>query len=416
MQAEIIAIGDELVSGKILDTNSQWLSQELSSFGITVNYHTTVGDELESMVEVFRIAASRADLIVMTGGLGPTADDLTRKGIADMVGVPLEKHDELLTAIQAIFKRRGSPMAKGNESQAFLPKGAEPIHNPNGTAPGIDFTILRKNVTMMPKAEERLESFRILAFPGVPAEMREMWFDSGKTRIEDFLNQYREEKRVIRFRSINTFGRGESQVEAMLPDIVNRSHFPRVGITATGGTISLRIAAEGITEEECFRTMEPTAKLIYEILGDIIFSEGDDRLEDVICRYVKERQKTMAVIEAGTHGTLAAALAHSPESKNWFKGGLVLPICEPITVDVMIDKAHQIFDTDYLLMVGPYPEGKPDRNRREEVFVAVARLRRPGEQWLLDVHENYPFTGHPDLIDEVFCKRTMNLFRRSYLK
>jgi nicotinamide-nucleotide amidase len=408
MRAEIISNGDELISGKILDTNSQWLSIQLADIGITTLYHTTVGDDLEAMINVLRTAVERADLILWTGGLGPTADDLARQAIAECAGVPLEKNEDSMRLIQEMFRRRGQTMPQTNEIQAFQPHGAVPIRNPHGTAPGIDLTVQRKNT--LPNG--RLDFFRIIAYPGVPAEMKEMWNDSGQKSIQEMLDRLTGQKRVLRFRTIHSFGLGESQIEAMLPDIVNRKHDPKVGITANRATITLRIVSESVTEEECFKKIEPTAALIYETLGDLIFGEGDDRLQEVVCRKLNRSGKTLAVIEAGTRGLLAEAIADSKELPDCFAGGIVLPPKQPIDPNEMIRRGRRLFNVDYLLLVGAYPAGQPDRNRTEETFVAVVDARKTDLQESVLVLQKYPYVGHPDIIDDLYVKRAINLLRK----
>ncbi|MDR2754520.1 MAG: damage-inducible protein CinA [Planctomycetaceae bacterium] len=410
MQAEIISNGDELTSGKILDTNSQWLSIKLAEIGITTLYHTTVGDDLSAMIGVLRAAAERADLILWTGGLGPTADDLARQAIAESVGVPLEKNEESMRFIQEIFQRRGQKMPQANEIQAFQPHGAMPIRNPHGTAPGIDFTVQRKNTSQ----NGRLDFFRIIAYPGVPAEMKEMWFDSGQMSIQEMLDRLTGQKRVLRFRTIHSFGLGESQIETMLPDIINRNHDPKVGITANQATITLRIVAEAVTEEECLKKIEPTATLIYKTLGDLIFGEGDDRLQEVVCRKLNTYGKTLAVIEAGTRGLLAEAIAGSKESPDCFAGGIVLPPKQPIEPDEMIRRGRRLFNVDYLLLIGAYPSGQPDRNRMEETFVAVVDAQKTDLQESVLALQKYPYVGHPNIIDDLYVKRAMNLLRKNH--
>jgi nicotinamide-nucleotide amidase len=185
MHAEIIAIGDEITGGQLLDTNSQWLSRRLEELGIRVLFHSTVGDELDPCAEVFRRAIERADLVVATGGLGPTADDLTRQSLAQAVGQPLVLFPEALEHIHKLFARRRRPMPKQNELQAMFPEGGRMVHNPHGTAPGIDMEIARKEKTPC----------RFFALPGVPAEMVEMWnecrpaeksFAGGKSTASDW--------------------------------------------------------------------------------------------------------------------------------------------------------------------------------------------------------------------------------------
>ena len=410
MYAEIFANGDEITNGKILDTNSQWLSRELEKLGISVQYHTAVTDDLPAMVDVLRIAMNRVDLILWTGGLGPTADDLTRQAFADAAGVPLVRDDESIRMIQALLQRRGGSLSPAHERQAFQPQGAVAIRNPNGTAPGIDFTVKRTT-----PLEGRHDSVRLMAFPGVPAEMMEMWSDSGRKAIETMLQSSRGGRQFIKYRSINSFGLGESQVESMFAGIVDRDRIPRVGITATQATITLHIAAEGETEAECDRLIEPVAKLIYDTLGTRIFSEGDDTLADVVCRIVNAQGKKIAVVEAGTRGLLAEAFGSSAESATSFLGGVVVPPRRPIAPDRMIDIGRNMFDTaDYLLLIGAYPEGMPDRSRSDETFVAVVNAKETNLQTAMLQMRNFPFVGHPGIIDDLYLKRVLDLFRQHF--
>jgi len=407
MHAEIISNGDEIINGKVLDTNSQWLSRELENLGISVQYHSAVADDLAAMVDVLRIAMNRVDLVIWTGGLGPTADDLTRQAFADAAGVPLVEDAASLRHIQEVYQRRGSTVPPNARSQIFQPQGAAAIWNSYGTAPGIDLTVQRK----LPIPEGRLDFVRLMAYPGVPAEMKDMWNESGRQSIQTMLDSLRNEKRVIKYRAIHSFGIGESQVENMFSGLVDRDHVPKVGITATQATITLRIVAEAETEAECDRLIEPTAKLIYETLGNRIFGEGDDTLPDVVCRIAKKQGKKLAVVEAGTRGLLAEALGSSKESATCFLGGVVVPPRHPIAPDRMIEIGRKMFDADYLLLIGAYPEGAPDRTRSDETFAAVINAKDSHLQTSILQIRNYPFVGHPGIIDDLYIKRALDLFR-----
>src|SRR3954465_13227996 len=252
MRAEIIAIGDELTSGQRLDTNSRWLSERLGEIGIHVAFHTTVGDDLESNVAVFRTAIDRADVVISTGGLGPTADDLTRAAIAAAAGVELVQDDAALAHIRNLFARRKREMPERNKLQAQFPRGSRVGPNPEGTAPGIDLTV--------PRSCGR--PCRVIALPGVPAEMFAMWNGT----VAPALTTGQSEKRVICHRRIKCFGVGESDLEAMLPDMIRRKREPLVGITVSGATITLRITASGPNETACRRLIEPTVSQIRDTL------------------------------------------------------------------------------------------------------------------------------------------------------
>ncbi|MDR3182832.1 MAG: CinA family nicotinamide mononucleotide deamidase-related protein [Planctomycetaceae bacterium] len=403
MQAEIISNGDELVSGKILDTNSQWLSLELDDLGVEPLYHTTVGDDLPAMTAVLKIAMQRCDVIIWTGGLGPTADDLTRQAAADAAGVPLEKDAGSLRLIQEMFKRRGRDMPKSNEIQAFQPKGAKPIFNPHGTAPGIDLSLTDKRCK------------RFLAYPGVPAEMKEMWQLSGRQTVWECVQQHGNGKQFIRFRSIHSFGLGESQVEEMLPGIIDRSRIPKVGITASQGTITLRIASAADTEAECFAKMQPMADWIYKTLGNYIFGENEDTLPSVVMQKLQRTKKTIAVAEAGTRGLLAERLASVNEAgqKELLLGGVTFPPHQAVALEEMVKIARRIFDPDYFLVIGNYPPPK----QPGETFAAVIDNRSAGGQTdsfaksVLSI-QKYPFGGHPNVIDDLYIKRVLDNFRK----
>ena len=215
MHAEIIAIGDEIVSGEHLDTNSPWLSRRLEELGVRVLYHSTVGDELEACGEVFRNAMGRADIIISTGGLGPTADDLTRDALARAADLELVLYPQALEHIRSLFARRKREMPPQNEIQAKFPAGSRMIANPHGTAPGIDLDVPRPGKS----------ACRFFALPGVPAEMIEMW----NATLASEIGLLAAGQNVIRRRKINCFGAGESQIEAMLPDLIRRGARPRSG-------------------------------------------------------------------------------------------------------------------------------------------------------------------------------------------
>src|SRR5262245_4722016 len=207
MKSEIISIGSELTSGQNLDTNSQWLTLRLAEIGIPVGWHTTVADDLEDNVAAFRIASQRAGLVLATGGLGPTLDDLTREALARAAGVALVPHAESLAQIRAMFARRGRTMPERNQVQALFPAGAEPLPNANGTAPGVWMA---------------LGGCPVAAMPGVPSEMYAM-FDS---EVRPRLLRLGLSAGVLLQRKLNCFGAGESAVEEKLLDLTRRGHVP----------------------------------------------------------------------------------------------------------------------------------------------------------------------------------------------
>lgn len=311
MNAEIIAIGDELVTGQRLDTNSQWLSAELAILGIPVTFHTTAADTLAAGIDAFRNAVHRADIVISTGGLGPTADDLTRDVLATVASAPLELSEATLETIEARFARRGVPCPESNRRQALFPRGSHEIANPNGTAPGIDLTIPVGGRTS-----------RVIALPGVPAELKPMW----TATVMPALIAMMPEQATILQRRIKCFGAGESAIEAMLPDLVRRGRDPLVGITAHEATITLRIAARGRDETECRGKITDTEQVIRACLGDLVFGVEDDEVEDAAFAALASAGLSLASSEVGTTGLVASLCATGEvRSPGVYRGGSVHP-------------------------------------------------------------------------------------------
>jgi nicotinamide-nucleotide amidase len=409
MRAEIISIGDELTSGQRVDTNSAWLSQRLGELGVPVAFHTTVADSLADNVQVFRQACERADLVIATGGLGPTADDLTRQAVAEMAGVDLVEDAGALEHIRALFARRKREMPPNNLVQALFPRGSRVVPNPHGSAPGIDFDLPRSGQ----------EPARLFCLPGVPAEMQEMWQGTVLPAVVAMLGK----PRVIHHYRVKCFGVGESDLEAMLPDLIRRGRVPCVGITVSKATITLRITAEGESIPLAREAMQPTIDVIHQCLGKLVFGYEDDEMQHAVLRVLRERQQTLAVVEFGTAGLVQHWLGECPETGETFRGGLVLRDASGVEIlsglaaemanmmglgsaaamSIVAQAARERFAADFALAIGPLPAVG------QNLQIAIAGP--PGV-----VAREIPFTGHPDILKPRAAKQALNLVRLAVLE
>jgi len=462
--AEVISIGDELTSGQRLDTNSQWLSLRLGELGIRVLYHTTVADDLEANCRVFQQAIDRADVVVATGGLGPTADDLTREALAAVAGVDLVQDDESLKHIRALFARRGREMPERNVVQALFPQGSRPIPNPHGTAPGIEMIIERSAGSAASPSERRTSNFQrptsnesqarsvpstldvgsstldvqsassgfadapvadvchVFCLPGVPAEMKEMW-----PSVAAALQARGLAGRIMLHRTIRCFGVGESDLEQMLPDLIRRGREPQVGITVSGATISLRMTACGADAEECAAALERTAAIIQQCLGTLVFGEEEEELQHAVLRLLAQKERTLGLVEWGSGGQIAWWLRELPESQRYVPGGVVIADATGATrmLDVPEDvlagglRRREVAEslalmgkrrlgTDYVLAVGPYPDAL---SAGDDDHFHVALATPDGM-----VAQSPRYVGHPELINTLAAKRALDLVRLTLLK
>jgi nicotinamide-nucleotide amidase len=397
LRVEIISIGDEMTTGQRLDTNSQWLSQRCCELGLEVAFHTTVGDDAADNIAVFEQASRRVDLIVATGGLGPTADDLTRSCLAAVAGVPLVRDSSSVAHIESLFQRARRPMPPSNLVQADFPEGSRVIPNSQGTAPGIDLLLAR--------GDKRV---RFFCLPGVPAEMFEMW----NSWVVPEINQLIGDGQQLYMEVLNCFGAGESQIESMLPDLINRERIPRVGITASQATISLRIQARGRSLEEARQRMAPTIEIIENCLGDLVYGRGEETMAEVVVRQLQRRGETLAICDLGLHGLVAAGLAQAPCGDAVLRGSLALPgpaQAEP-TADAGLwiaqaEEVRQQFAADYGLVIGPLqPIDEQTREIRAQYVVTMVGPSHVAQQ-------EFIHAGHPSLRLNRSVKQVQNYLR-----
>lgn len=303
MQAQVISIGTELTTGQALDTNCAWLSDRLISLGVTVTRHTTIADHQSEIATAVADACSRSDVVLITGGLGPTPDDMTRAALAEAAGVGLVRDEASVQLIAGFFARMERPMAPSNLVQAMIPATAMVLDNPHGTAPGVRIAI---------------GSAMVFAMPGVPREMKPMFESHAAPWIMSHPN-----RRAIAIRVIRTFGDGESNLAERLGELLDPSRNPAVGTTASEGVISVRIVATANTQTEADQAANRDAAIVRESLGILVYGEGDDTLAAVVGAILKARGQTVSTAESCTGGLLGATITEVPGSSAYYVGGFV---------------------------------------------------------------------------------------------
>ena len=304
MSAEVICIGTELLLGDIVNTNCQYLAQELANLGIPHYYQTVVGDNVERIHRVLNTAIARSSILIFTGGLGPTPDDLTTETIASFFGTPLVEDPAIIKDIETKFAAIGRVMSPSNRKQALVPQGATTLPNPTGTAPGIIW---------QPKTD-----ITILTFPGVPSEMYRMWKDTAVP----FLKSQGWGQNIIYSEMMRFRGIGESALAEKVAHLFEMNN-PTVAPYAGKGEVRLRIAAKAADRTEAEAMIRPVATEIKNIAGLDYFGSNEDTLATVVGRLLKERGQTLSVAESCTGGGLGAMLTEIPGSSSYFLGGVI---------------------------------------------------------------------------------------------
>jgi len=313
--AGILSVGDELISGLTVNTNSAWLSSALAALGITTVAHVTVGDDAAAIAQAIAELAGKAPLLLISGGLGPTADDLTRQALAQALGEGLIEDDQALAQIEAWFARVRRPMSASNRVQAQRPASATCLPNTNGTAPGL---------------RAKKGNCLIFVVPGVPAEMKEMYTRSVLPEL-----QASGGTQVTRIAKLNTFGMGESLLGERLADLMARGNNPAVGTTVHDGIVSVRIYATG-TPAQTQAMLEQARATVQQRLGDLVFNQEEGTLEAAVAELLQARRQTIATAESCTGGLLAKLLTDISGSSIYFLRGWVTYSNQAKTEDLAV--------------------------------------------------------------------------------
>ncbi|MCX8119100.1 MAG: CinA family nicotinamide mononucleotide deamidase-related protein [Desulfobacterota bacterium] len=310
MKAEIIAIGSELLLGQILDTNTPWIAKKLAESGIEVVKASAVGDQLSHIVRAIQSSVESSNLVISTGGLGPTEDDLTREAASMVFKRPLQFQPHLMTQIEDVFKRRGFKMPENNRKQAYIPEGSIPIENPKGTAPG--FIVEYPNGAFV-------------SIPGVPLEMEFLMEHAILPYVRKRFGLGRE---IIRYRVLRACGLGESGIALQINDLMEQGRNPSVGTLASVGDIKIRITARANNPEEAESLISKTEQEIRKRLGILIYGTDEETLQGVVARELERRGLTLATFEGFTGGLLSQKLASTGTSS--FLQGTVIPHMDKI--------------------------------------------------------------------------------------
>ena len=302
--AELIAVGTELLLGNIANTDAQMLSEGLSTLGINVYYHTVVGDNPQRLKEALEIARKRANIIITTGGLGPTYDDLTKQTICETFGLPLAFHEDIWEDICAYFTKRmkREDIPEGNRQQAMLPVGCTVLDNPVGTAPGCAF---------------EKDGVHVVMLPGPPFECRYLFENRARAYLEKLTHER------IFSHELRIFGMGESHVEQALHEIMVRGTNPTLAPYAKTGEVMLRATAKAPSREEAEAMLRPLIDEVRGVLGDVIYGEDVESLEEVVFALLMERNLTFSAAESCTGGLIAKRFTDLPGASAVFRGGVV---------------------------------------------------------------------------------------------
>jgi nicotinamide-nucleotide amidase len=362
---EILTIGSELLLGQITDTNTTYLARELARIGVTTRFRTSVGDRLEEIVQVIRSAVERCDLVVTTGGLGPTLDDLTRQAVASAAGAELELKPELMEQIESYFARIGYRMPENNQRQAYVPAGSEVIPNPVGTAP-----------CFVAQASGK----PIVCLPGVPRELSFLWDREIAPWVR---KRFGLSDQQVTYRVLKVVGLSESRVDALIGDLMAVGKNPELGLLASSGEIKIRITAAASGDTQAEKLIRPLEEEIRSRLGNKIFGADQDTLEGVIDRLLFEKGMTLSILETFTAGLAAQRLYRIPSTR--LLDSRVIPDRERLlrlvgdpagsvnipTATALAHKVREMAQVDVALFILGFPESNEPSTGMQAVSAAV---------------------------------------------
>lgn len=372
MKAEVIAIGSELLLGQIIDTNSSYIAKRLAENGIELVQTATVGDDLQRMKEVIREAIHRSQIIITTGGIGPTEDDLTREAIAEVTQHPLTFQPHLMEQIEALFKKRGFRMAESNRKQAYIPEGAIPIENPKGTAPGFI---------------AETSDGAIISVPGVPFEMEYL---VENTVIPYLRKRFHIRHQVIQYKVLRACGLGESAIGLQIKDLMKEKN-PSVGTLASMGDIRIRITAKAENPEEASNLIQNVERQIRNRLGILVYGVDNETLHGNVAKELERSNFTLSVVETLTGGIISQKLT-STDSRSFIQGtvlpsensqraflGLSSEEYNSLKQDskrfavLLAQKSRDEFKTDFgLAMLGKITEKQGEGDYRIETYYSLS--------------------------------------------
>ena len=360
MQAEIVVIGTELLLGQIIDTNAAYLAQQLSSIGIDLYYKSTVGDNKARIVEVLRLATGRSDIVLTTGGIGPTLDDMTRESVADVVGMPLQLQPHLLEQIKHMM---GSRYTENNARQAHIPAGATAIENPVGTAPGFIAPTPRGGV--------------VISLPGVPSELRYL----TEHAVIPYLKERFNISAIIVSRTLKCMGLTESYIDEALDDLITTGSNPTIGLLAQMqlGEIHVRLTAKAADEVAANTLIAPLETKVRERLGKAVFGTDDAEYERVVAELIRQHGLTIAVAECGLTGGVGHELSLALAGDRHFAAAVTANL--PAALEQLLDVPEVLLKQQGIVspeMAAAMARGVQRRNGTDLGLAVTGAERLPG--------------------------------------